>query len=208
MFNYNSLVSPVRMLLGDAPVPVSEETPSFQNDSYKIVLGEEGIATVTSVMVNGGERSSDSYKVEGNIITFDEIISAGSSVSISYRTQKYTDQNILEYIENTIFYYIQALTNRDYGFGQDGVEQTSTLQTITSNESSLFVHGTVLNIIGVNILQASDDAIFIKDGDTTIDTKVASQEAANTYKNVLYRFNHLFKTVRTNTFQGTVIEGA
>ena len=76
---------------------------------------------------------------------------------------------------------------------------------ITFNESSLFVHGTVLNMVGINLLDVAGDSIKIKDGDTMIDTSVASKDAGDTYSKILSRFLYLLKTVRTNTFQGVVI---
>lgn len=208
MFDYKTLVTPVRLLLGDTPATNSEEVPSFQNDSYRIVLSEEGYATIISVTIDGVELDPSQYSVEENIITFNDIVSAGSEVSIQYKSQKYSDEVLLEYIGNTIRYYIQPLCNTDYGFGEGGYSETQTGQKITPNESGLFVHGTVLNVVGINLLEVSGDAIYIRDGDTTIDTKVASQEAGNSYRHILSRFNYLFKTVRTNTFQGVVITGA
>lgn len=207
MFDYKDLVKPVRMLLGDTPINANDEIFSFQRDSFKIILSEDGFATIDSIVVDNVEIPSDSYSVDENIITFDDIIPSGSSVSISYKILRYTDEIIAEHIGNTILYYIQALTNKEYGFGEGTSSESTTKMVITSNESSLFVHGTVLNIIGINLLQVSGDAIFIKDGDTTIDTKVASQAAGGSYRDVLSRFNYLFKVVRTNTFQGVVMGG-
>lgn len=204
MFDYTSLIEQVRRLLGDNKQFTYEES-MMQNTSYYITLANEGDIQIEdgAVIIGDEQISSDNYSLNGNIIKFNEPIEAGSSVSIEYTFSKYSDSEILEYIGDTIKNYISALTNTDYLFG-DG---TSTDYNITQNESSLFVHGTVLNIIGVNLLDVAGDSIKIKDDDTMIDTSVASRDAGDSYQKVYERFMHLLKTVRTNTFQGVVMYG-
>ena len=204
MFDYTSLIEQVRRLLGDNKQFTYEES-MMQNTSYYITLANEGDIQIEdgAVIIGDEQISSDNYSLKGNIIKFNEPIEAGSSVSIEYTFSKYSDSEILEYIGDTIKNYISALTNTDYLFG-DG---TSTDYNITQNERSLFVHGTVLNIIGVNLLDVAGDSIKIKDDDTMIDTSVASRDAGDSYQKVYERFMHLLKTVRTNTFQGVVMYG-
>lgn len=204
MFDYTSLIEQVRRLLGDNKQFTYEES-MMQNTSYYITLANEGDIQIEdgAVIIGDEQISSDNYSLNGNIIKFNEPIEAGSSVSIEYTFSKYSDSEILEYIGDTIKNYISALTNTDYLFG-DG---TSTDYNITQNERSLFVHGTVLNIIGVNLLDVAGDSIKIKDDDTMIDTSVASRDAGDSYQKVYERFMHLLKTVRTNTFQGVVMYG-
>ena len=204
MFDYSLLVPQVRRLLGDKKEFTFEES-TMQNTSFYITLANEGNIEISDggIMVNDEQVGSYAYTLNGNIIKFNEQIEVGSNVSIEYTFSKYSDSEILEYIGDTIKNYISALTNTDYLFG-DG---TSTDYNITQNESSLFVHGTVLNIIGVNLLDVAGDSIKIKDDDTMIDTSVASRDAGDSYQKVYERFMHLLKTVRTNTFQGVVMYG-
>lgn len=205
MFNYISLIKQVRNLLGDLPIRNIEEVPSFQSTSYYIKLSQEGYATIqkNGFLIDDININSNEYSLDKNIIKMNDQIVAGSSIVIDYTTVRYTDDMIKEYIGDTIRNYISPLTNTDYGFG----EGTTTNYNITNNEIGLFVHGTVLNIVGINLLEVSGDAIYIRDGDTTIDTRVSSQEAGKSYANIFSKFQALFKTVRINTFRGIVIGG-
>ena len=204
MFDYTSLVDQVRRLLGD-DIKFTYEESTMQNTSYYISLSNEGNILIEdgSIVINDEQISSSDYTINGNIIKFNEPIEVGSTISIEYTYSTYSDDDISKFIGDTIENYISGLTNTDYGF--DGTTKTD--KNITFNEKSLFVHGTVLNMVGVNLLQVAGDAIFIKDGDTTIRTDVSAGQAGDSYNKILSRFLYLLKTIRTNTFQGVVIYG-
>lgn len=204
MFDYTSLVSQVRRLLGDNKEFTYEES-TMQNTSYYITLSNEGSIEIEdgAILIDDEQISSDNYTINGNIIKFNEPIEAGSIVSIEYTYCSYSDDDISNFLGDTIENYISGLTNTDYGFNGG----TTTQNNITFNEKSLFVHGTVLNIVGVNLLDVAGDSIKIKDGDTLIDTSVSSKDAGDTYSKILSRFLYLLKTIRTNTFQGVVLYG-
>lgn len=200
MFDYTDLIGAVRRLLGDNPRKTIEEVQSFQNTSYYIALSEDGYATINRLVIDDEEIDADSYTLNKNILQFDEEIEAGVSILIDYDIVNYSDDYILESIGDTIKFYIQGLLNRDYGFGTG----TTTSKEITFNEQSLFVHGTVLNILGVNLISVAGDSILIKDGDTTINTSVSANGADVSYKTIYAKFMHLLKTIKTNTYQGVV----
>lgn len=204
MFDYTTLINQVRRLLGDNKQFTYEES-TMQNTSYYITLANEGNIEIEdgAIIIDDEQVSSDSYTLNGNIIKFNEPIEAGAIISIEYVYSAYSDDSISNFIGDTIENYISGLTNTDYGF--NGL--TVTDKGITFNEKSLFVHGTVLNMVGVNLLQVAGDAIYIKDGDTTIRTDVSAGQANDSYNKVLSRFLYLLKTIRTNTFQGVVLYG-
>lgn len=202
MFDYTTLVDQVRRMLGDNKTFTYEES-TMQNTSYYIVLENEGSISIEDdgVVINEETISPDDYTVNGNILKFNELIEVGSSISIEYTHCTHSDDDISKFIGDTIENYISGLTNTDYGFNGT----TTTDEKITFNEKSLFVHGTVLNMVGVNLLQVAGDAIYIKDGDTTIRTDVSAGQAGDSYNKILSRFLYLLKTIRINTFQGEVI---
>lgn len=204
MFDYTTLINQVRRLLGDNKQFTYEES-TMQNTSYYITLANEGNIEIEdgAIIIDDEQVPSDSYTLNGNIIKFNEPIEAGAIISIEYIYSTYSDDSISNFIGDTIENYISGLTNTDYGF--NGL--TVTDKDITLNEKSLFVHGTVLSMVGVNLLQVAGDAIYIKDGDTTIRTDVSAGQANDSYNKVLSRFLYLLKTIRTNTFQGVVLYG-
>lgn len=201
MFDYTTLVDQVRRLLGDNKNFTFEES-TMQSTSYYIMLTNDGSISIEDggIVIDDEQIPSDNYTINGNIIKFNEPIEAGSSISIEYTYCSHSDEEIADYIGDTINNYISGLTNTDYGF-----IGTTTDYNVTFNERSLFVHGTVLNIVGINLLEVAGDSIKLKDGDTMIDTSVSSKDAGDTYNKILSKFLYLLKTVRINTFQGVVM---
>lgn len=204
MFDYSTLVNQVRRTLNDNPTTILEETASFPKSSYYITLGEDGYATVLedSLIIDDGIVSSDFFTVDGNIIQLTNIIDAGSSVSVRYSIIKYSDSDILNMIGDTISNVVEPMLNKDFEFGSDPTKPTITQQVIDKNIIALFVRGTVMNMAGINLLTSTSDAIMIRDGDTVINTSVASSEAIKGYASVLKEWNELLKTVRNNKFSG------
>jgi hypothetical protein len=203
MFDYTVLIDQVRRLLGDNKIFTYEES-TMQNTSYYITLANEGAIEIEdgAIVIDDEQVSSDNYNINGNIIKFNEPIELGSNVSIEYTYCSYSDDEIANFIRDTIENYISGLINTNYE-----IDGTMIDKDITFNEKSLFVHGTVLNIVGINILDVAGDSIKIKDGDTLIDTSVSSKDVGDAYNKVLSKFLYLLKTIRTNTFQGVVLYG-
>lgn len=204
MFDYSTLISQVRRSIDDNPVTVLEETESFPKSSFYITLEEEGYATIyeDELIIDEGMVSPDFYEVDKNIIKMVYMIDAGSSVSIKYSIVKYSDEDILAIIGDTISNVVEPLLNKDFEFGSDETKPTVTEQVIDKNIISLFVRGSVINLSGINLLSSTGDAIMIRDGDTVINTSVASSEAIKGYSTVLKEWNELLKTVKTNKFSG------
>lgn len=207
MYDYTRLVSPVRRMLDDMPMDAIEEIQSFPNSSYYIILSNDGNVTIQDggIIIDEMVMDSSMYSVEGNIITFVNMIDIGASVSVRYKYVAHTDEEITNMIGDTISNIVEPMLNQYFEFGLDEEEPTVSQQDIDPNVIALFVRGTVMNIVGINLLTATSDAIMIRDGDTVINTSVASSEAIKGYIPVLREWDNLLKTVRTNKFCGVSI---
>lgn len=204
MFDYSTLKDSIRRLLNDVPTRTVEEVQSFQNTSYYLTLSEEGYATIVSLIIND-EQIDSGYTINKNILKFEELIEAGSTITIEYDTVSYTDDMIIEHTGDTIVNFIQPLLNRNFLFGQNGSSETQTDYDIDFNIAALIINGTVLNILGVDVIAAAKDAIIVKDSGVSIDTGISSKQISSSYQNVLYKFNTLLLSVRTNCFNGVCI---
>jgi hypothetical protein len=213
-FDYTTLVNSVRRLINDLPENEIEINESSDNASYYIQLAADGYVTPVSsgVIINGVPLSDDAYIVSKNVIRADALIPAGSEVFVQYDWVTNTDEEVLGMIDDSIHYLVETCFNIDFGFGDStavpsGVADPNTWtdQDIEVAYRSLFVHGAALNILGVALTEAGDDAIYIKDGDTVIDTAASSREKARGYQPIVDRWNELKQCVMNGNFEGVVM---
>jgi hypothetical protein len=198
MFDYSTLASMVRRTSGDYFKTNTDTTDSLSATTNRIVLENEGEAIISSVTIDDIEYDSSEYSVEGNIVTFVNQIESGSSVSIVYKICNYSDEEIIENIGDSVL-LVETLLNRSLGFSG-----TQTADDIDFNIKTLLVNATVLQMAGIDLSGAAGDAIYIKDGDTTIDTSYNSSESVKKYRVVLEKFNIVLAAVRGNLFKGQV----
>lgn len=213
-FDYTTLVTPVRRLINDLPQNDIEINESTENASFYIKLGVDGYVTPVSsgVIINGVPIADTAYSVNKNIIKVDTLIPANSEVSVQYDWVTNTDDEVIGFIDNSIHYLVETCFNKDFGFGDAEIvpsevvdENTYSDQNIEIAWRSLFVHGAALNALGVALTEAGDDAIYIKDGDTVINTAASAQEKARGYLPIVNRWNELKKCVAIGNFEGVTM---
>lgn len=212
MFDYTTLVDEVRRIINDESVTYIDNQESTIRSSYYFVLSNEGYATIHSdgCMINGLLIDSSEYTVNKNLVKFKNIIPAGSEVVITYDIVQYTDDMLIKYIGDAIHTLVEPILHTDFEFGVDippgySNPETKTLQDINKDIQALFVYGAVIEILGIQIVGTSGDAIYIKDGDTIIDTASSSREVARGYQPIVDRWNYLLKTVQINNFEGAYL---
>lgn len=212
MFNYATLTDRVRRMINDNPITYIDTQGSTERDSYFVVLSNDGYAYIrpSGVILNGVIIDESGYTVDRNLIKFDTLVPADSELMIHYDMVQKTDEDIVNSIGDTIETDIQAIFHTDFEFGVNIPSgyippETWTLQEIDKDLQALFVQGTVLNLMGLSLTEVSGDAIYIKDGDTVIDTAASSREAFRGYQPYIDKWNELLKTVRINRFGGFVM---
>ena len=114
---------------------------------------------------------------------------------IQYDLVQYSDTVITEYLDDSIHHIVEPCLNIDLAF-----VGTETETEPDQEVQSLIVFGAALNIIGLKLTEAGDDAILIKDGDTTIDTASSSREKGRSYDAMFKRFNQMKKEILINRF--------
>jgi hypothetical protein len=213
-FDYTTLINPVRRLVNDLPTNAIELNESTTNSSTYIVLSEDGYATpvASGVVINGVPIAESAYTVTKNVIQVDTTIAAESEVFVQYDWVTYTDEHIISYIDDTIHYVIEPCFGLDFEFGDtvpapSGIADpdTYTAQDFDQDYVSLMVWGSALSIMGVKLTEAGDDAIYIKDGDTVIDTAASSREKARGYAPLAKRYNDLKNTLLIRKFEGATM---
>jgi hypothetical protein len=213
MFDYRTLIPPVRRLINDMEEVFMDVKENTERDSLYIKLAEEGYATPEpgGVAVNGVVVAPGGYQVIKNIIKFAFVIPAASEVSIQYKCSEYTDEMICGYIDDSIHTLVEPVLNATFGFNvASGTFEASPYITyddtyMDQNIQSLFVHGAAMQIMGGKVAGAGNDAIYIRDGDTTIDTASSSRESTRGYDPIVKRYDELMTTVRVNRFSGIVM---
>lgn len=205
-FDYSTLVSQVRRLTNDLATSHTDIKESTDKDSYYVVLTEEGQATPypSGVVINGIPLADSGYTVTDNVMKFNTLITAGSEVFVHYTSVDRSDSLIIEYIGDTIHNVVEPIFNTDFNFGVDTATETITNDDVDNDLRALFVHGTALQLLGVNLIEAGEDAIYIKDGDTVINTAASAQEKSRGFAPIYRRWLDLLQTVKTNRFSGVI----
>ena len=213
-FDYTTLVTPVRRLVNDLSQNEIEINASSTNASYYIQMAVDGYVTpvASGVVINGVPLNDTAYTVNRNVIRVDTLIDAGAEVFVQYDWVTHTDNEVIGFIGDAVHYLVETCFNVDFEFGEaeivpSGVVDSNTYTdlTIGTEWKSLFIHGAALNILGVALTEAGDDAIYIKDGDTVIDTAASSREKSRGYAPVVKRWNELKQQVMTSKFNGVTM---
>lgn len=201
-FNYRTLIPQVRRLVNDVEKVQIDSIATTSAASYFIVANQDAyiVPAVNGILIDNTPLASGDYTVTKNIIRSNSLIPAGSSITMQYTYTMYQDDDIANYIGDAIHNIVEPMFTVDFEFvGED------TDQDIDQNFQALFVYGAAIQIMGDKLGAAGDDAILIKDGDTTIDTASASREKARGYDPLYKRWQELLLTVRTNRFEGVTM---
>jgi hypothetical protein len=212
MLEYLTLTDRVRRGINDSSITYIDTQVSTERDSNFVVLANDGYATIhpSGMIINGIVIDDSGYTVDKNLIRFDTLIAADSEVLVHYDMVQYTDEQLGDAIGDTIFSVIEPIFNTDFEFGVNIPAsgylhpETWTQQDVDKHLQALFVQGAILDTKGIQVSEASGDAIFIKDGDTVIDTASSSREAFRGYQPYIDKWNRLLTTVRINKFGGFV----
>jgi len=210
-FDYSDLVAPVRRLINDDIDTQVDLTESTESSSYYITLTQDAhcVPVASGVVINGTPLASGDYTVTKNLIRANTLIAEGSDISVTYEYSTYTDAKIIEYIGDAIHNTIEPLFNLDFQFGvESGTETLTDTQTwydVTQNFRALFAAGAAMQLKLREVSEAGNDAIYIRDGDTVIDTATSSKEKGKGFQTIKDEWDRLLKTVQTNTFQGVIM---
>lgn len=205
MFDYTILVLPVRRLVNDSEKDAIDIKESTESASYYILVNQDAYITIkpSGLIINGIPIHSSGYVVNKNLIKMNTVVPISSEVIVDYSYVSYRDSDIIAYLGDSIHTLVEPIFHTDFEFGiAPATSETETAQDIDRDLQSLFIYGAAMGIVGDKIGQASDDAIYIKDGDTVIDTATSSKEKFTSYTSLQNKWKELLNTVRVNNFQG------
>ena len=201
-FSYRTLIPQVRRLINDTEKVQIDSISSTASSSYFIVANQDAYISIvpSGLLIDGTILPSNQFTTMKNIVRSNILVNAGSNVVMQYTYTAYTDDMIADVIGDTIHNIIEAIFKTDFGFVDDVTDQT-----LDQDMKALFVHGSAIQMMGDKLSAAGDDAIYIKDGDTVIDTATANREKSRSFDPMYKRWQELLLTVRTNRFRGVTM---
>jgi hypothetical protein len=192
-----------------------DETSSTPTDSMFFTLSEEGYATIlpSGMIVDGVVVAPSGYFVTKNLVRFPSSLPAGTAVSANYTSVQHTDEQVAAAVydtaNNVLYPYFEYAMKFGEGPFPSGVEDESraSLLDVPPDFRSVLAVGAALQMMDVEIQGGAADAILIRDGSTTIDTAVSSQERAKSVNRLVSRWSDLMVNVRRNHSRGGGIYG-
>jgi hypothetical protein len=212
MFDYTDLIPEVRRLIGDEAQYQLDENPSTPSTSRYYTLSQDAYCTVRPSGMLVGDVVREDFTVSKNVVKFSSAVSAGEQVSAEYDYVKYTDEQVSAHIGDVIKNVVQPWTEYDFALGVDipaGYETPDTMSNkdVPNDMKALAVTAAALRMLNVQVMNGAGDAIYIKDGETTINTAVSSQEMSKSVNSVAVLWNDLIKRVLHNRSRGVAIYG-
>jgi len=198
MFDLKSLVSWARRAGGDLR---RQERDFLTADGTRVAtLNNEGDLELISLEIDGVEATVG-FALNQGLLIFDNehIPPEGSELSVVYEYSTLTDDAVLELLVDSARIVQSDLALRDWVVQDDGA-----IECVTINEDiqKLIVFRAAVAIAESKSNTAADDAIKIRDGDTSIDTSTTGDHAAKRTKRLQEQYDSNLVVVRNRLFKG------
>lgn len=209
-YDLTTLLGWTRRAGGDLVTTSTQQLVADGTVSLKI--NDEGSINVIKVSLTGTVIDSSQYSLDGNVITFSNPPGAGLTVTVTYRRSKYSDDEVMGFLVD----------------GVRGVKADMNLAIVVNDTNN-----TVDDAPGMNQLYdktgkpfprmeqlfvlrggwamaedkggvAADDAVKIRDGDTSIDTATTAASTAKTIERKRDLYVEALKVARSEGFMGAV----
>lgn len=172
------------------------------------------------VLQNGGATNSPAYTVTQDVttLTLDPIPVAGLQAICVYFSSNYADSDILSYIVDSTNGLIAdfGLRNWQMNLGDPTNPQVNdpcdapwgipVAEQMDMPLQKLIAIRSALSMLSDNANQNANDAILIKDGDTTIDTSKTSAGSERAVKRMQADYDTAFRLVVANRASGVIIQ--
>lgn len=210
-FDLAKLIPWTRNASGDRPRSVREDLVG--TGGAALTLSNGGGITLDWVSVDGRRLDADAVTVEGNVLTFSSPPEPDSDVAVSYALTRYTDADLRTFLVDAALAVASDLPARlkvsrrsghievpEALLDEEGVEPDAAIQT-------LIVYKASLDIVADKANQAADDAIMIRDGDTTIDTSKTSQNSEAAVRRLAARYSQALLRAKHGRLRGAFNAG-
>jgi len=208
-FDLTSLVDWTRRSCGDRPVSVREQIVS--DGTAVITLSNDGTITLAAVSIDGTIVDITTLVVSGSIVTFPNPLTAASVVTVTYTYTTYSDDDLQEFITDAA-----NSVQGDLPANWEVADNTITTQDVplmNCEQSSLkmlvqrlLIAKAALNVSSDKADTAGDDAITVKDGDTTIDTSKTSAATMKSLQVKEDRYDKMLTDTRSRLFRGQAFD--
>lgn len=207
VFDLSKLVEWTRRACGDRPRRVRELIDGDGGAEY--VLGNEGSVTLITITLDGNllDLAAD-VSVDENILTFANAVDDTTSMVINYSLTRYPTSDVVQFLVDAAL-SVQADMSLGWAVSKTGRVTTTDAALCTGDGTDilpifqkLIVYRASLDMYGDKANQAADDAIMVKDGDTTIDTSKTSGSSESAMKRLQTRYEVALREARASRFRG------
>ena len=179
----------------------------------QVTLSNEGAISLISVAMDGVEMDLTDITVQDNVLNFPVPPDEGSDLIVQYAYTRYSSDQILQFLADAAI-TIQGDVNINWQIDRAGGRLTiadADLLTAPGTDllaifQKLLVYRASLDMVADKANQAADDAILIREGDTTMDTSKTAGSTENAVKRLQDRYQQALTEARKNRFRGQVMD--
>lgn len=210
-FDLTELAEWARRTASDRPASFNELLTGNGGVSYTI--NNDGDIALTSVTIDNDPVDIDTITVSGSQITFDTPASDGANIEVNYTRQQYSEEELLDVIcdaarevgvDLEINWLVNVAGRRITNINEAEFIAPDGSTTLTLNPliTRLIVLKVDLVISTDKSNRATDDAILIKDGDTTIDTSRGAGAQSGSLTRKYDAYQKVLTNAKSRRFKG------
>jgi hypothetical protein len=212
-YDLSQLVGWARRTGGDVITSTSESITS--DGTRRIRLQSDGFVLVTAVDADADPLPPDAWDAAGNQVTLTTAPIEGTTFDVTYNSATFSDPEILDYLIDAAM-TLKGDVKQSWGINA----ANHTIVDDSTNPSffppdhpddpafadpsllKLIVFRAAVGIYTQKNAKAADDAIMIKDGDTTINTSLAARATDSVLKRMVETYEQDLRRYRTEKFCG------
>jgi len=205
-FQFSSILDWTRRAIGDTAQRVRETQVSDGTDT--IVLNNTGTITLLSISVDQVAVDTDQVTQDVNVLVFAEALTNGATVVVTYTQTTYSDDEVQAFLADAarevggdldLDWEVDDNNEWIYEIPDDWADGRDEL---VADVRGLLVLKTALVVADSKGARAADEAILIKDGDTTIDTSKAAGAQDRATQRRSKRYDQQVRNVLVKRFAG------
>lgn len=205
-FDLSILIPWTRNACGDRPRATRESLVG--TGEATLTLSNTGGITLGRVTVDGEEVEAGSVTVDGNVLTFAAPPDIDADVTVNYGLTRYTDADLRDFLSDaaaTVAADLPATLAASRDTGRVEVPEQfldAAGATLDVQIQKLLVYRAALDVFADKANQAADDAITIRDGDTTIDTSKSAQSSEAAMRRLTAKYDDALRRAKLGRLRG------
>lgn len=206
VYDLRELIGWTRRRGGDQ---VSKERTSVVADGTAYVsISSEDFVELLQLEVDGVVHPSGEYTIDEGTLKFDPVLDDGSDVYAVFNEARYSDDTILDFLADAgaaVAGDLPAVWEVIHASGlidDDADQMLNHDGRVDDQIKQLIVVRAAFDMLGEKANSAADDAIMIKDGETTIDTSKGAGSINRRFDALSQEYALILRRVQANRFVG------